>query len=877
MPRDVIQFGGLSSSLDPSRIEQGRAQAMSNCDTDRGILRARGGYTNLGQPLGGTAGYGAGYGKFAANEVQRILITGEPTGGSFTITWNAQTTAAIAYDADSDTVYARLVGLSNIEPEDVTVSGGPFPNTPMYVVFGGQYARTDVALMTTTDSFTGGSTPASAVREEVKGGSHEEYIAVATDAVSTKAFTVDTAGAHTAITGATGLDASDWFFTQYGDRIFACNAVDGLRWKYIGTDRWDNGSAPQGAGAPPSLSRQFSSDLFPDFSTGVTLTSSGFANVPTLAGQTNGVIRVTVNGAGAETNRDVYVQVDWTTPQTWKWRDHMWWSYVEQDGDADTFIEDDSMDLESLDSSSTSTRPDYKGTFYRDPGRAAVRFFQYVDENRTERNDTDRLRFHFRITSIPASEVFTIRLFAGDNWMADTLETIDVLAGPTPGTLRYAYSYYDTTLNLETALSPSKEIAVGGGNGEFVRITPLVNSGLTGSDKIYVYRQEKSSGKWRRVGSVANSGSPTVDDHYMEHELKDLPEYSATTLPRNVRAEAITTFKQSLVVGADRQVFISAVGEPLRFSPSPDEASPTQEEEDDETRPRTVYASDNRAEEVYGVHGQDTLYIVTDRAVYAMVGDFPADLTPPRRLPGSRGAVGHRASAPYGGGILVATTDGLWFYAVGRGFSGLDNGSLVERELTNEVRTSWKNFLGDLSSLVGDDVIVFEFEDEIWCLRQTGSGTKYLMLSRENAWHEGTFAHDVEAVIPVRGNGIRWQRDDSNFDRAIRDSNGDFYTSDAGTAISWTWDSGDILSPLVQIDRLEIRATGTPFVRLDVVGAGDRNPQPPFRFDRPAGDTWMLPVRTIPGYEHTIRIGGDQADTVRLLALHTYEVDDARG
>lgn len=875
MARDVIQFGGLSNSLDPSRIPQGRAQAMSNCDTDRGILRARGGYTNLGKPLGGTAGYGAGYGKFAANEVQRILITGEPTGGSFTITWNGQTTAAIAYNADSDTVYARLVALSNIEPEDITVSGGPFPNTPMYVAFGGQYARMDVALMTTTDSFTGGSTPASSVREEVKGGSHEEYIVVATDATSTKAFTVNMAGAHTAITGATGLDASDWFFTQYGDKIFACNAKDGLRWKYIGTDRWDNGNAPQGSGAPPRLAIRRSS-LAIDFSSGVTLTQSGFANAPTLAG---GAYFIKVTVSGAENARDVYVQADWTTPKTYKWRDWLRFNIYEEDGDADLDIEPGSLDIEFLDSSSTSTVPDFKGegvslraksVFYRD--------FQFADENRTERNATDKIRFKFRMTSVPASEVFYIVPYLGDNWMRDTRETIDVDAGPTTGTLTYAYSYFDVSEALETALSPSGDIAMTSpGVGQYVTITPLVNSGLTSADKIYVYRKEVATGKWRRIGSVANSGSPTVDDHYMEHELKDLPEYTATTLPRTVRAEAITTFKQSLVVGADRQVFISAVGEPLRFSPSPDEALPTQEEEDDETRPRTVYASDNRAEEVYGVHGQDTLYIVTDRAVYAMVGDFPADLTPPRRLPGSRGAVGHRASAPYGGGILVATTDGLWFYAVGRGFSGLDNGSLVERELTNEVRTSWKNFLGDLSSLVGDDVIVFEFEDEIWCLHQTGSGTKYLMLSRENAWHEGTFAHDIEAVVPVRGNGIRWQRADSNFDRAIKDSNGDFYTSDAGTPITWTWDSGDVLSPLVQVEWLEMRATGTPFVRLDVVGAGGRNPQPPFRYDRPSGSTWMLPVRTIPGYEHTIRLGGNQGDEVRLLALHTHEVDDARG
>jgi hypothetical protein len=108
------------------------------------------------------------------DEVQTVTITGTPTGGTFTLTFSGQTTAAIAYNATAATVEAALAALNNIRDEDITVTGGPGPGTAYTVTFdggwGGAFDGANVAAMTATGSFTGGSTPAVAVTTATGGG-----------------------------------------------------------------------------------------------------------------------------------------------------------------------------------------------------------------------------------------------------------------------------------------------------------------------------------------------------------------------------------------------------------------------------------------------------------------------------------------------------------------------------------------------------------------------------------------------------------------------------------------------------------------------------------------------------------------------------------
>jgi hypothetical protein len=94
------------------------------------------------------------------SETQTVTITGTPTGGTFTLTFNGQTTAAIAYNAAASLVQTRLEALSSVGTGNVTCGGGPLPGSPVTVAFKGELASTDVALMTANSaSLTGGTTP----------------------------------------------------------------------------------------------------------------------------------------------------------------------------------------------------------------------------------------------------------------------------------------------------------------------------------------------------------------------------------------------------------------------------------------------------------------------------------------------------------------------------------------------------------------------------------------------------------------------------------------------------------------------------------------------------------------------------------------------
>lgn len=93
---------------------------------------------------------------------QTLTPSGTISGGTFTLTYAGQTTAAIAYNATAAAIATALVALSNIGPGEVTGSGGPVNTTPVTLTFSGTLAD-NTTLLTINDSLLTGTTPDIAV------------------------------------------------------------------------------------------------------------------------------------------------------------------------------------------------------------------------------------------------------------------------------------------------------------------------------------------------------------------------------------------------------------------------------------------------------------------------------------------------------------------------------------------------------------------------------------------------------------------------------------------------------------------------------------------------------------------------------------------
>ena len=108
-----------------------------------------------------TSGANAGYAvpvAAVANEVKLLTMTGSPTGGTFTLTFDGETTGTIAYNASAATVQTALEGLSNVNSGDVAVTGSA--SGPWTVTFAGRYAGINVPAFTANSgSLTGGTSP----------------------------------------------------------------------------------------------------------------------------------------------------------------------------------------------------------------------------------------------------------------------------------------------------------------------------------------------------------------------------------------------------------------------------------------------------------------------------------------------------------------------------------------------------------------------------------------------------------------------------------------------------------------------------------------------------------------------------------------------
>ncbi len=93
-----------------------------------------------------------------ANEHTILTITGDPTGGTFTVTYDGQTTGGVAYDATAAVLQTALEALSTIAVGDVAVTGDA--GGPWTMELKGTLAGLDLLNVTASGaSLTGGSSP----------------------------------------------------------------------------------------------------------------------------------------------------------------------------------------------------------------------------------------------------------------------------------------------------------------------------------------------------------------------------------------------------------------------------------------------------------------------------------------------------------------------------------------------------------------------------------------------------------------------------------------------------------------------------------------------------------------------------------------------
>ena len=107
------------------------------------------------------------------NETQTVTLVGSPTGGTFTLTYGANTTAGLAYNASAGTIQTALQGLASVGVGNMLVTGSA--GGPYTVTAAGSLAASPLSLITATSSLTGGVTDSVSILTTTDSGGPNHY------------------------------------------------------------------------------------------------------------------------------------------------------------------------------------------------------------------------------------------------------------------------------------------------------------------------------------------------------------------------------------------------------------------------------------------------------------------------------------------------------------------------------------------------------------------------------------------------------------------------------------------------------------------------------------------------------------------------------
>ena len=128
------------------------------------------------------------------NEVQRLAMTGTPTQGTVAVTFDGDT-ATFDHNESAAGAQTKLRALTSINGANVTVSGGPWPGTPLDVTFVASLGFTDVDEMTVVS--TGLWSSISTTTPGSPGQNERQLVTVANAASGTFTLTFSQGGAQT--------------------------------------------------------------------------------------------------------------------------------------------------------------------------------------------------------------------------------------------------------------------------------------------------------------------------------------------------------------------------------------------------------------------------------------------------------------------------------------------------------------------------------------------------------------------------------------------------------------------------------------------------------------------------------------------------------
>ena len=901
-----MSFGGLATTLDATKCPPGRAFSGANFQVETAILQSgpvQAEATNqngtLGRPFpvsdGGLGAYdpvrdvfeGAGYGKATTNVTYTIEVTtGIPTSGQavFKSPYSAET-FAVQFNDSAANVAATLLGLSDFANGEATVTGGPFPYLPMQISFAGQYAGLNPGSPMTYVSTTFNNSAVGAVVSTLVGGTFENYLVVihnvsigAPGGGVLYAIADLSGGAWTQVQWtmiANNLAPGQWKFAQYGNRVYGANGVAGIGWYQLGGASWSQPAGISGVTLGPAG---------PSATPGNTYLPAGFDGTgsseaytgwtggnPTASwGHSTYINSLTLTATATLLNSTVNVTI--TLPSNVDFSEQFYWeTHITTQG-SDSIVPS-SIVTQLINATPTTITADVSDGGNVITAQDVWRGYYFGQDTQALRTTVKKISLTFQINQLTNGQLLGIFLYPCDSWMNDTSNSLSILSGPTKKAISYAYNYLQVSTQQQTKLSavtttaPVPTGTYGTKVGNNVLLTAPTSGALTGADLVQFWRKDITQ-IWRLIAAVPNTGGfVSFTDANMADQVQLEPPFGQIVLPGGFTPTQIAYWKDSLVVSAGGLVFMSYTGLPQFFAPSPDDfAALAFFDTTDPLDPRTLYMAPNRADTVVGMVGQDGMYLAGAKGNYAMVnGSYPNQLTAPLPIKNARGAVtGYQSVAALSGGMMVATTAGLYYYSVGDYYTGSSQTSApIETEITEEIEQSW---LALLAASPGN-MAVCENLEELWAV----AGTSYLHRSRHGHWESGTLAFGAVCLIPVEGNPL------------VAFSNRGVFTTIGAGVSPWNWQTGILDGERENLHHFEVWYTGTPSLKIeywDSQNAG-RTPTSTQSFSLVDGKVYvspLAPAQLNQGWRYRLTFAsGTGADTVTDLFMVMTELPVAKG